>query len=357
MTQINGLGTALPKNSFSQEECLNHALKFSAFAKREEQVLRRLYSRTDIDQRGSCIAERVDELAVASFFHEPESASDRGPGTADRMRRYNQFAKQLSLASSMNALKNARTNAQDITHLVTVSCTGFGAPGFDINLARELNLSNNIFRTHVGFMGCHGTLNALRVAQGFLAAQPQAKVLLCSTEICSVHFQYGKNTWDVVSNSLFADGSAALVLSNSEGRCSYQDSRSSIVPNTEDAMTWNIGDHGFTMSLSPNVPSLIEEYLPLALKDWLATHDLLIEEIASWAVHPGGPRVLDAVQRSLALDSDAMNASRNVLSRYGNMSSPTVLFILDKLLKSENPLPCVALAFGPGLTLEAALFV
>lgn len=357
MVNVNGLATALPKNSFSQEECLHHALRFSSFERREEQVLRRLYNRTDIDKRGSCIADRVDEIAVSTFFREPENASDRGPGTADRMRRYNEFAKQLSLASSSNALKNARMNPEEITHLITVSCTGFGAPGFDLNLVHELNMSQNIFRTHVGFMGCHGTLNALRVAQGFLAARPDAKVLLCSTEVCSVHFQYGKNSCDVVSNSLFADGSAALVLSNKEGRFVYQDSRSSLVPNTEDAMTWHIGDHGFTMSLSASVPSIIEEHLPRALTDWLGTKGLSIEDIASWAVHPGGPRVLDAVQRSLGLDSDAMNASRNILSNCGNMSSPTVLFILEQLLTIEKPFPCVVLAFGPGLTLEAALFV
>jgi predicted naringenin-chalcone synthase len=320
-----------------------------------------LYRRTEIQRRGSVLLKHK-ETSISNFFPSPTSDHDRGPSTAERMACYERFAKELSTSSCRQTLDNSGINPESITHLITVSCTGFAAPGFDINLVKELGLPPTVYRTHIGFMGCHGTMNALRVAQGFIANDQKAHVLLCATEVCSIHFQYGREPGDVVANSLFADGAASLIMKQSVSRtpaqsaATYTDSFSYIVPNSETAMTWRIENNGFSMTLSAEVPLLIEEHLQRLLKDWLGKHNLTVDQIGSWAVHPGGPRILSAVEHSLGLPSDALVASRDILAEYGNMSSPTVLFIIQRLLaKQKSRFPCVVLAFGPGLTIEAAL--
>lgn len=357
MAGIVGLATALSEDTISQEESCSHAVKFACTNEREKLVLERLYRKTEIEQRSVVFAEREScGRTGINFFPSPKCESDKGPTTAQRMVAYNEFADRLSIVASRQALLNARVEPSEITHLITVSCTGFAAPGFDLNLLKELPLKRNTFRTHIGYMGCHGTMNALRVAQGFLSADSSARILLCATEVCSIHFQYGNTPDDLVANSLFADGSAALVMSNEGGDLRYVDSASYVVADSDDAMRWRIGDNGFTMSLSSQVPRLVEEHLPRFLEDWLRKHDLSVDDIYSWAVHPGGPRILDAVESSLRLAPDAVAESREVLAHCGNMSSPTVLFVLQRILmRKEHRFPCVALAFGPGLTIEAAL--
>jgi predicted naringenin-chalcone synthase len=242
---------------------------------------------------------------------------------------------------------------------VTVSCSGFHAPGFDISLVKQLPLSSQVARTHLGFMGCHGALNALRVAQAFLEADRSACVLLCALELCSLHHQYGWDADKVVSNALFADGAAAVVAFPAEStaarRYHFIASGSKVIDDSEDAMSWRIGDHGFEMTLSPRVPDLICQHLKPWLEDWLAGHELNPATIGSWAVHPGGPRILSAVCEAVGLDQAVLEASQQVLADHGNMSSPTILFILDRMSLTSGSTPCVALAFGPGLTVEAAL--
>jgi len=258
----------------------------------------------------------------------------------------------------------ARLPAQRITHLVTVSCSGFHAPGVDLALMAALPLDAGVARTHVGFMGCHGALNGLRVAAGFTGAQPEACVLLCAVELCSLHLQYGWDAERIVANALFADGAAALVATGEPP--SKQDpataplsrliaSGSLLVPASTEAMSWGIGDHGFAMGLSPQVPDLIGAHLRPWLEGWLAGHNLSLDTIGSWAVHPGGPRILSAVIKGLALDPGLIEPSRSVLRDYGNMSSPTLLFILERLRRSGTAGPCLAMAFGPGLCIEVAL--
>jgi predicted naringenin-chalcone synthase len=272
------------------------------------------------------------------------------------MRRYKREVVPLALAAAENALVNAQIEAQAIRQLVTVSCTGFSAPGYDLAILQELGLSPSTGRTHIGFMGCHGSLNALRVGRAFCAAS-EAPVLICAAEICSLHFQYGWDANHILANSLFSDGAAALVLSNGPSSKHWQlvDSRSWVVPDSAEVMTWTIGDNGFLMTLSSRIVDLLHLYLNLHIIEWLKTHDLTLDQINSWVIHPGGPRILDAVQDTLMISDEAMSASRAVFAECGNMSSPTVLFILDRILKTKQKPPCLILAFGPGLTIEAAL--
>jgi prepilin-type processing-associated H-X9-DG protein len=274
---------------------------------------------------------------------------------------YAESATGLATTACRKALADASIDAAGITHLITVSCSGFAAPGVDVQLIRELSLAPDVARTHVGFMGCHGALNALRVARAFADANPDARILVCAIELCSLHHQYGWNPEQIVANALFADGSAALVCGHANDRAQGDDkprwlsSGSMVVPQTEDLMSWNIGDHGFQMTLSPRVPDVIQSSLRTWLEGWLAGEGTDLGQIAHWGIHPGGPRILQACVDALQLEPSAIQTSKDVLAEFGNMSSPTILFIVERLIRNKTPGPCVLLAFGPGLTIEAAL--
>jgi predicted naringenin-chalcone synthase len=206
-------------------------------------------------------------------------------------------------------------------------------------------------------MGCHAAINALRAATAFAAQDPAARVLVCAVELCSLHFQYGPDPDKAVANALFADGAAAAVVGGlpGPGRWGIASAASYLVPDTADAMTWRIGDHGFEMTLSPDVPEILREHLGPWLRAWLGDHGLSSADIGSWAIHPGGPKVITTVAACLDLPDSAVAESRAVLAEHGNMSSPTVLFIVDRLRRRHAGGPCVALAFGPGLVAEAVL--
>jgi predicted naringenin-chalcone synthase len=208
-------------------------------------------------------------------------------------------------------------------------------------------------------MGCHGLLNGLRVARAFVEADASACVLLCAVELCSLHHQYDWDSDQIVANALFADGAAALVVLSGEAQTArafrLQATGSTLIDDSEDAMSWRIGDHGFTMTLSPRVPELIGRHVRPWLADWLALHGLTLATVGSWAVHPGGPRILSSFGEAVGLDRSALDPSYRVLAEFGNMSSPTIAFILQRLRQAQAPRPCVALAFGPGLAAEVAL--
>jgi predicted naringenin-chalcone synthase len=209
-------------------------------------------------------------------------------------------------------------------------------------------------------MGCHGALNALRVANAFATADPSARVLVAAVELCSLHYYYGSAADKLVANAIFADGAAAIAGASRERKrpedWQLRASGSCLIPDSAADMGWTVGDHGFEMTLSRRVPGLIARHLRPWLESWLGDNGLSLADVGSWAVHPGGPKIVAAVEEGLSLTPEALIASRAVFADYGNMSSPTVLFVLDRLRKSSAPRPCVALGFGPGLVAEAALF-
>ncbi len=357
-----GIGTAQPAYSIGQQEAAEMAASFRGLAREESRSLQALYRRTRIERRGSVLLEQPEGSCPRQTFMPPAvDEADSGPTTAMRMDRYAEEAPALALAAAREALARAETPASAITHLITVSCTGFVAPGFDIRLMKSLKLSPGTARTHVGFMGCHGAINALRVAEAFVAGQPDARVLLCATELCSLHYQYGQDPNTLVANAIFADGGRGrrLAVRRAAGRDDWQlvaGAGSQLFAGSEDAMTWRVGNHGFEMTLSARVPGLIAEHLGPWIDGWLNRAGLKIADVQSWAIHPGGPRILDQVAAALELSREDVLASSQVLAERGNMSSPTILFILDRLLREQAPRPCVAMAFGPGLVVEAALF-
>ncbi|HSM60808.1 MAG TPA: type III polyketide synthase [Longimicrobiales bacterium] len=368
---IAGIGTATPEHSILQDEAAALHAAFSTTSERETRLLRALYRRTGVKSRHSVILDTSEgELERRQAFYPPSSGpDDGGPATATRMDKYERDAPALALAAAGRALDEAGVDAGTLTHLVTVSCTGFFSPGVDALVIDRLGLPATVQRTHVGFMGCHGTLNALRVASSFGTGHRDARVLVCSVELCSLHFAYGWHPERLVANALFADGAGALV-GVSDGPAGPAPvavaerggapwrvvaSGGCLFPESAEAMSWRVGDHGFHMTLSARVPDLIAGQLQPWRCTWLGRHGLSVGDVGSWAVHPGGPRILEAVREALDLPEEATAVSQEVLAGHGNMSSATIVFILQRMRARGARLPCVAIAFGPGLVAEATL--
>jgi predicted naringenin-chalcone synthase len=360
---VLSVSTARPAGEMTQEQALELNVTRTGSDPRRAAVLGRLYRRSTVQRRASVLIDSAAgsaPLAGLRDYYPPASEdSANGPSVSERMRRYEREALPLAADAAARAIETSGLDRRDIAEVVTVSCTGFAAPGLDTRLIRELGLQPTVGRSAIGFMGCHGAINGLRVASALARARPGAGVLLCAVELCTLHFHYGQVEGRAVANTLFADGAAAAVLRAGEGARNgwrLRATGSCLLPDSSDDMGWRIGDHGFEMTLSSRVPAVIGARLLDWLASWLAENGLRPEEIGSWAVHPGGPRVIDAVEETLGLASEDTAASREILAEHGNMSSPTVLFILERLTARGASGPCVALAFGPGLVVEAALF-
>jgi predicted naringenin-chalcone synthase len=257
--------------------------------------------------------------------------------------------------------------AADVTHVITISCTGFFAPGPDIHVVRALGLPGSTQRYHVGFMGCYAAFQGLKMAEAFCRADPEAVVLVLSVELCTVHLQFNDDTDDLLAGALFADGAAgALVSARPPGGgtgarpvLEFGGFHADLAVEGEDDMAWTVGDQGFKMRLSTYVPAIIEANLAPVVQAVLDRAGIPEDQVAWWAIHPGGRAILDRVQASLGLADPQLAASREVLRDYGNMSSATILFVLKALVDGAHARPddaVFAMAFGPGLTLESGLF-
>jgi len=357
---IGGLGLAVPEDYFTQAEAVLGAARLGEPEDVEPARVKLLYERAGVTKRHTVLGrDFIDDLlagtrtSASPFLPGPLD----GPTTAQRMSAYAEKAWPLALQAAKCALDEADANPKSVTHLVTVSCTGFTAPGVERRLIEALGLPNTTERIHVGFMGCHGAINGLRTTAAIAAADPTAVVLMAAVELCTLHHCYRPNLERVVANTLFADGAAAVVGRAADRGWRVVGTASILIPETDGEMSWNIGDHGFAMTLSRHVSEAIRTRLRPWLTGFLARHELTPERVGNWAVHPGGPKILDAVGEAMDLPSTALDASRNVLATYGNMSSPTVLFAFDELRTKRPDSPCVMLAFGPGLTAEAALLI
>lgn len=347
---ILGLGLAVPKHAI--DKAASAALLARLARSDNARWLESVHHGSSVRSRGSVL---LDAGGGQSFFTDD---NPHGPTTARRIEMFRRLAGELGLTACRRALENARLPADAVSHLITVSCTGLAAPGLDADLCHALPLAPTVHRTNVGFMGCHGAINALRVADAIARADRGLRVLICAVELCTLHLHYGHRRDRQIANSLFADGAAAAVVGapdDDHPRPRITSTASMLVPGTGDLMSWHVGDHGFEMSLSPRVPEVIQRELPTWLDAWLAVHDMKRNDVRSWVVHPGGPKIIDAVEAALDLPPDALDASRQVLAAHGNMSSPTVLFILDRLMQAGARHPTVMLAFGPGLVVEGAL--
>jgi predicted naringenin-chalcone synthase len=269
------------------------------------------------------------------------------PSTAARMALYEPHALDL-------AMQAVRTlDADGITHLIVASCTGFTAPGLDFQIMRAAGLADSVHRTIVGFMGCFAAVNALKLADQIVRADRQSRVLVVNLELCSLHLQEDfQDVPKMLSFLLFADGASAALVTAEETGLALGRFQATLIPRSQDLITWHIGDNGFEMHLSGQVPGRIRRWLPEHGPKLLPPDSPVL-----WAVHAGGRSILDAVQQGLCLAPNALRYSRDILRDYGNMSSATLMFVLNKILHDPDARgPGMAMAFGPGLSVETFAF-
>ncbi len=364
---LRSFRTHLPPFGIGQDDAARLASDLE-ISTRWNHALSALYKKSGVQHRHSVLLQQqIGTEAFRQEFYKHRSDSQNGPTTSARMAAYEQHASSLLEPACRNAVNAAGIQAADIRNLITVSCTGFCSPGIDHQLMTSLGLSPSVQRTHVGFMGCHGMINGLRTADQIVRANPSAIALVGAVELCSLHQQYTDDPQQLVANALFADGAAGVIVSHGERfQGPDQDSweivstHSIWLPGTDRYMSWKISDHGFVMQLSPEVPEVLSKHLRSPVNEWLMIHGLSIEKIDHWAIHPGGPRILDACETAFQLPSSKMEDSRAILRQYGNMSSPTVIFILERIQASlhanQNGIQyCLVIAFGPGLHAELLL--
>lgn len=340
---LRSIATALPDDSLDRGRWLAAADQMTP-PEVDRKVLARLAERSGIDARGcSATTEGPD-----AFYR---THADPDPGTAARMALWSKSARAMAERAARSALRESGVAPGGITHVVTASCTGFESPGVDAHLIEALGLPRGVRRVNVGFMGCHAAVNALAVARDAVRSQPGAAALVCCAEVSTAHFHRSSRLDHLVANTLFADGAAAMVVAEGPGP-RVMATHSALIPGTAHEMAWTVGDHGFSMTLGAGVPDVLLRTVGPWVDDALAKHGLRRDSVRGWAVHPGGPRVLDAVGQSLALPDESLHASRAVLRDHGNMSSATLPFILRRLMDAGTPRPWVGLAFGPGLVGE-----
>ena len=358
MSYITALGLANPSHRFSQSTIANFMVRALHLDEPAAAKLRALYRASGIDSRYSVLDDygREDQFT----FYGNDDGLEPFPTTQTRLELFRKHALDLSVRSSRECLSKRQTPPKDITHLVVVSCTGMYSPGLDIDLIHALELRKDIQRTCINFMGCYAAFNALKLADSFCHSMPDAKVLIVCTELCSIHFQKEKTDDNLLANALFADGSAALMVEgaprpglNLKPIAFYCD----VASEGEGDMAWTVGNLGFEMKLSSYVPDVIRK----GIKD--LTHKLLnriateMSDIKYFAIHPGGKRILEVIEKELGLTREQNSHAYEVLRKYGNMSSPTVLFVLDNICARLNGVDhgkkILSFAFGPGLTLES----
>ena len=276
------------------------------------------------------------------------------PPTARRMQLFEHLAPRLA-HSALDKLSLTQEQRRAITHVIVTSCTGLYAPGLDFEVVSHLGLNPSVERTMIGFMGCYAAINALKSAHHIVRSEPKAQVLVLNLELCTLHLQETHELEQVLSFLVFADGCAASLVSAQPQGLALDSFLAVNIPDTSQLITWRIGELGFDMHLSGEVPGRIGA----ALKEMGSevTRGQAPESIDLWAVHPGGRSILDSVEKGLGLAPDALTSSRDILARYGNMSSATVMFVLQQILAQAQPgqTGC-AMSFGPGLTAETMLF-
>ncbi len=327
----------------------------------------KIYQLSGIDRRYTCVPDYVRDPDLPEF--EPRDwAVSHLSSTGERNEFYRANVTPLAVEASRAAISDAGIEAGEITHVVAVSCTGFFAPGLDIHLVKSLGLSPETQRTMIGFMGCYAAFNALRLANAFCQADARACVLVVCAELCSLHFQTQNTLESVVVNALFADGCAAAIVrsrteielaaDSGEKKLVYERGLCRLDDDSMDHMSWAISDKGFLMGLSSDVPNVLAKQLPGYISDLLGCAGLTRDEVEFWAVHPGGRQIVERTQQALALADNEVSDSLAILREYGNMSSPTILFVLKRMMETgavSSGGHGVALAFGPGLTIEGCL--
>jgi predicted naringenin-chalcone synthase len=335
LSYILDIGTAVPKHSLTQDQFYDIYSSMTEDTDTQRKI-KFLTARSAINKR-NCVEPDIKKLVAMSL--------------EAKLATYHSSALELAI----DAIENNtafQQNKENITDIIFISCTGMQAPGVEIDLVNHFKLNTNIRRYNVNFMGCYAALTGLRMAKD-ICNTPNRTVLMVSVELCTLHFQNKFIDDYLLSNSIFADGAASVLISSNDtgARLKLEDFESRLIPNSKDEMSWKISSDGFLMTLSSDVPK--------SIKASLDEKSLFGRTPSStgWAIHPGGKQIVDSIKSTLHLDESEVSASRKVLLENGNMSSATILFVLKEMLanRPSNKPEFIACAFGPGLTLESAL--
>ena len=360
MSKIISIGTAVPAYKHQQQDILQFMQRIYAFNEADKRKLRFLYKQSCIDTRYSVVGDYSRTMPEWKFYPHSENM-EPFPSLEQRMIWYNRYAAPLSLDAIRHCLEGKLKN-QEITHLVTVSCTGMSAPGLDLQLAELMDLPRTVYRSSVNFMGCYAAIHALKMADSICYSDMNAKVLIVCTELCTLHFQREATVDNIASSLLFGDGSAAVLVVPDQFRTkgiTIKSFYSEIIPKGKKDMSWELSSTGFLMTLSGYIPDLIEEDFEPLVSRALAKAGYSKDDIESWCIHPGGRKIVEVIQKSLQFAPEKLESSYEVLREYGNMSSPTLLFVLKNIMQHRNNVArekenknLFAAAFGPGLTME-----
>ena len=348
------IGTAVPPYRHEQGAILDFMRRVYALDETEKRKLGFLYRHGGIDTRYSAIPDYSLPASRWQFFSPAENL-EPFPSLEQRMALYRQEAAPLSLQAIRSCMGSLPL--QQVTHLITVSCTGMSAPGLDLELVERLGLPVTTCRLSVNFMGCYAAIHALKIADAFCRADQKVNVLIVCTELCTLHFQKEYTPDNITSSLLFADGAAAVLVSGSDRAegLSIDHFYSAVSFKGKQDMAWELSSTGFLMTLSGYVAELIGEDFNRLVGDALAAGGLDIADVTNWCIHPGGRKILEAVHQSLGFRNGQLQHSYEVLREYGNMSSPTVLFVLQRImqgLQKQGQSRVFGAAFGPGLTME-----
>ncbi len=361
---IHSISTAVPETSYSQEFLCRQMKKYIADDRRLEHLIHRIYHHSGISKRHTVVKDFISGSDQSSFYF-GTNRSINTPSTGRRNRRFTEHATPLLQKTGSDLLEqNPSVGPADITHVITVSCTGFFAPGPDLAVVQSLDLPLDTRRYNLGFMGCYAALPALQLAHTICEADPDSCVMVICLELCSLHFQINRDYDNLVAASLFADGAAGALVSghknqNSGVQLRMDQFHTTYLEEGEEDMAWSIGDTGFEMILSSYVPRIIDANLREALTPLIEKISGNLQEVDYWALHPGGKAIIDKLESNFGLAPSQLSASREVLSRYGNMSSATILFVMRHIMEQtgiERNQQLIPLAFGPGLTIESGLF-
>ncbi|MEO6327760.1 MAG: type III polyketide synthase [Ginsengibacter sp.] len=358
MSKIISISTALPQHRHEQKNILSFMQNVYAMNETDKRKLKFLYHQSTINTRYSVLADYGLPPNEWTFYPATENL-EPFPDLELRMKWYNKTAPALSQQAIEKCIEG-KINKDEITHLITVSCTGMTAPGLDLQVMEAMNLPKNIFRTSVNFMGCYAAIHALKLADALCNGDNNAKILIVCTELCTLHFQQENTIDNITSSLLFGDGAAAVLVTNDENK-SYglhiNSFYSEVSFKGKKDMSWKLSSSGFLMTLSGYVADLIEQDFNGLLENALKQSALNKADISHWCIHPGGKKILTSIQKSTGISEESLHYSYDVLRDYGNMSSPTILFVLKQIMdelknNSTHKSNILGAAFGPGLTME-----
>lgn len=357
---IQNIATTVPDHSFDQDFLRDRMKEYIGSERTTKSIIHRIYSNSGIEKRHTVIND-FRQNGHDPFFFRKDGSLDT-PSTGSRNELYSREAKKMFVQLAKQLLQeNGSIRKEEITHIITVSCTGFFAPEPAFEIVKQLDLPPSTRRFHLGFMGCFAAFPALKMAKSFCETDPDAHVMVICLELCSIHLQNSEATDNLISASVFADGASGVIVSSNRPQSAgyrLDQFAGSIAKNSEKDMAWTIGDTGFDMVLSTYVPDIIKSNLRSAVLPLFQNYSKDLQDIQYWAIHPGGRAILDKIEKNFSLRPEQLEASRSVLNEYGNMSSATIFFVLKYLLENQsgNEETTMAMAFGPGLTIESGLF-